>query len=329
MAGVDQAIIPRRSIGPGATTPLQHRPPFASCRQFIPPVEFSTRPVRLKNERNARRRRRPGGIEDAAVKARFVQHRFQTGATDGIGDTEGARVQHRVQTRATNVWPLLLVRRYAPTPASRRVSGKVSTLVDARTPTAAAPSDAQLVTRSRAGEPRAFDLLVLRYQRRAASVAYRLLGDLHDAMEVCQEAFIRAFQRLDTLENPERFRPWLLRIVTNLSLNSRRARAAARRRVSFDDCLLNPESPSGRRLNEVRSAAYRPEVHAFATELAAALRQALARLTRQQRAALVLFSIEQLPQREVAIIMGCSVEAVKWHVFQARKKLRTMLAEYI
>lgn len=221
------------------------------------------------------------------MKARFAQHRFQTGATDRTGAT-----------------------------------------VNARPPTTAAPSDAQLVARSRAGEPRAFDQLINRYQRRAVSVAYRLLGDPHDATEVCQEAYMRAFQRLDTLENPERFRPWLLRIVTNLSLNFRRARAAARRRISFDDCLLNPESPSGLRLNEARNAAHRPEIHAFAAELAAALRRALSRLTAQQRAALVLFSIEQLPQREVAIIMGCSVEAVKWHVFTARKKLRTMLADY-
>jgi RNA polymerase sigma-70 factor, ECF subfamily len=56
---------------------------------------------------------------------------------------------------------------------------------------------------------------------------------------------------------------------------------------------------------------------------------ALADLPAQQRAALVLFSVEQLPQKEVAEILGCSVEAVKWHVFQARKKLKARLAEYV
>ena len=66
-----------------------------------------------------------------------------------------------------------------------------------------------------------------------------------------------------------------------------------------------------------------------ATELGQVAQRAIAELPEQQRTALVLFSLEQLPQKEVAAIMGCSVEAVKWHVFQARKTLRTELADYL
>ena len=104
------------------------------------------------------------------------------------------------------------------------------------------PSDAELVRQTCAGQRSAFDELIERYQRRATSVAYRLLGDLHDALEVCQEAFVRAYQNLDSLEDQRRFGSWLLRIVTNLSLNFRRSRAAIARKAAFDDCLNDGET---------------------------------------------------------------------------------------
>jgi RNA polymerase sigma-70 factor (ECF subfamily) len=189
-------------------------------------------------------------------------------------------------------------------------------------------SDAELVRAARVGQRAAFDELVERFQRRAVSVAYRLLGNLHDALEVCQEAFVRAYRNLGSLEDGRRFGAWLLRIVTNLSLNFRRDRAAGGQRVSLDDCILQ-EPPSRQRLADAPRSDQRPGAELAASELRDVVHAAIARLSEQQRTALVLFSIEQLPQKEVAEIMGCSVEAVKWHVFQARKKLRVQLAEYL
>ncbi|MFQ5805763.1 MAG: RNA polymerase sigma factor [Phycisphaerae bacterium] len=189
--------------------------------------------------------------------------------------------------------------------------------------TGAEPSDAEFVRAARAGRRVAFDELVERYQRRAVSAAYRLLGNLHDALEVCQEAFIRAYRHLDSLEEGQRFGSWLLRIVTNLSLNFRRDRAVGGRRVSLDDCVLDDHGPRAEHLDQ------RPEAELAASELRSVVQAAIAQLPEQQRTALVLFGFEQLPQKEVAAIMDCSVEAVKWHVFQARKKLREQLADYI
>ncbi len=201
--------------------------------------------------------------------------------------------------------------------------------MDAPQPTSEPPGDAQYVKRARQGEPRALDELIGRYQQRATSVAYRLLGNLNDALEVCQEAFIRAFKNLDTLQNPERFRPWLMKIVTNLSLNYRRSRAARSRTVSLDDCILNPDAPQEHLLRRRGSAAEYPGSELIAAEFAEAIGRAMMELTEQQRVALVLFSIEELPQNDVASIMGCSVEAVKWHVFQARRRLKDRLAEHL
>jgi len=212
---------------------------------------------------------------------------------------------------------------------ARAVSPETGAGVNTERSIGAVPDDADLVGRTLTGERAAFDRLVERYQRRATSVAYRLLGNLHDALEVCQDAFVRAFRSLDTLEAPERFGSWLLRIVTNLSLNARRGRAKGPRKVSFDDCVLDDGQPAEQFSANPASADSRPGGRLAEEELSAAVHAALTELPEQQRAILVLFGIEQIPQREVAEIMSCSVEAVKWHVFQARKKLKERLAEYL
>lgn len=189
--------------------------------------------------------------------------------------------------------------------------------------------DAGLVARVVAGDRSAYDPLVERYQRRAFAVAYRLLGSRDDALEVCQDAFLRGYRALATLQEPARFGAWLLRIVGNVSLNYRRAR---RRRASplatgdepgvdLDDAEMR--APAGRR------PPARPEDSAVAGELNEQVHVAMERLPEKQRIALTLFSINGMSQKEVAEILDCSVEVVKWSVFQARKTLKAALKEYL
>ncbi len=187
--------------------------------------------------------------------------------------------------------------------------------------------DEVLVERARTGDRSAFDELIGRYQRRAGSVAYRLLGNMHDALEVCQEAFVRAYRNLATLKNQARFGSWLLRIVTNLSLNFRRDRATYRRNVSFDDCMPDDLGIGARQFEDAQARP--PDARISDEETRDVVQQAINRLPDNQRSALVLFCVEQLPQREVAGILDCSVEAVKWYVFQARRKLREQLADLL
>ncbi|MFO0837830.1 MAG: RNA polymerase sigma factor [Phycisphaerae bacterium] len=206
-----------------------------------------------------------------------------------------------------------------------RPSGKTN---DVRRPQPAVFSDADLVRQARSGRREAYDDLIQRHQRRATAVAFRLVGNLHDALEVCQNAFVRAYRNLETLESPDRFGSWLLRIVTNLSLNFRRDRAVGGKRVSLDDCI-SEDHPLADRLADPPYSDQRPGAGIAAQELADRLALEMARLPDQQRIALTLFSIENMPQRDVADVMGCSVEAVKWHVFQARKRLKERLAEFL
>jgi RNA polymerase sigma-70 factor, ECF subfamily len=190
---------------------------------------------------------------------------------------------------------------------------------------AARRADAQAVARSLAGDMTAFDRLIEKYQRRAVAVSYRLLGNIDDAMDVSQEAFVRAFRSLGSLQEAERFGAWLMRIVSNLSLNYRRGRRMNLSLTTGDD-EGGVEDRMADRSSRARHAA---EDSLQRGELEQAITKAIEALPEQQRLSLILFAIEQMPQKEVAEILDCSVEMVKWNVFQARKNLKEALAEYI
>jgi RNA polymerase sigma-70 factor (ECF subfamily) len=187
-------------------------------------------------------------------------------------------------------------------------------------------ADGELVRSTRRGDLGAFEALVGRYQRRATAVAYRLLNNREDAMDVVQDAFLKAYDRLDTLSKPGRFGPWLLRIVSNLALNFRRARALRK----MDPLEAGSEGDgSGGRISRPDPHAPSPPQEASAKEMQGLLARAIEQLPDMQRQALVLFCIEKMPQKEIASMLGCSVEAVKWHVFTARKKLKERFSQYL
>jgi len=192
------------------------------------------------------------------------------------------------------------------------------------------PSDGELVEQTLAGRKTAFDTLIRRYQRQAVAVSYRLLGNSHDALEVTQDAFLKAFSSLATLQKSEAFGGWLMRIVSNLSLNYRRSRKT-RSQLPLDD-LLGPSEPSAADVGGTSDwmAQDADPVHMMASsEMGKRLQEALQELPEKQRLAIVMFTIEQMPQKQVADALKCSVEAVKWHVFQGRKKLRELLKDHL
>jgi len=186
--------------------------------------------------------------------------------------------------------------------------------------------DGELARAARHGDLAAFETLVGRYQRRATAVAYRLLNNREDAMDVVQDAFLRAYDRLASLARPGRFGPWLLRIVSNLALNFRRSRALRK----MDSLEAGGDGDrAGGRSSRADPKAPDPSQEASADEMRDLLARAIEQLPDMQRQALVLFCIEKIPQKEIASMLGCSTEAVKWHVFAARKKLKERFSEYL
>src|SRR5580704_15769635 len=184
------------------------------------------------------------------------------------------------------------------------------------------PSDADLVRQAQAGRLAAYDELIIRHQRQAVAVSYRLLGNMQDALEVTQDACLKGFTSITTLQKPEAFAGWLMRIVSNLSLNYRRGRKN-RRQLPLDD-LLGPTNASGNDAggSEWMSRENDPFKSMESREMGGKLQEAMAKLPERQRLALIMFTIGEMPQKQVAETLGCSVEAVKWHVFQGRKKLK-------
>jgi len=205
------------------------------------------------------------------------------------------------------------------------VSNQQDVNVHDETATGEAAEDARLVRLVLDGTTDAFDRLVRRHERKAVSVSYRFVGNIEDAKEVTQDALLRAYRKLGQLEQPERFGPWLMRIVANLSLNFRRSRQA-----SFGVQLEGEAFTAlAARDDRVGRAPAPPDQTTAASELSAAVTQAMHQLPEKQRTALILSSIEKLPQKDVAEIMDCTVELVKWNVFQARKAMKSMLSPFI
>lgn len=141
---------------------------------------------------------------------------------------------------------------------------------------------------------------------------------------------MKAYRSLASLKEPARFGPWLMRIVSNLSLNFRRTRKSALRlgALPLDDVLSHDDGAPASQAEAPAGGEWSVDELASG-ELAEQVEKAIAQLPEKQRLALILFAVEGWPQRDVAEVLGCSLEAVKWNVFQARKLLKEKLADYL
>jgi len=191
------------------------------------------------------------------------------------------------------------------------------------------PSDGEFVIKAAGGDRSAFDQLIRRYQRQAVAVAYRLLGNSHDSLEVTQDAFLKAYTSIATLQKPEAFGGWFLRIVSNLSLNYRRSRKN-KNQLPLDDLLGAADSGHAETGgSEWMARSGDPVNQLEGHELGEKLQDALKQLPEKQRLAILMFTVDEMPQKDVAAALNCSVEAIKWHVFQGRKKLRELLKDQL
>lgn len=173
-------------------------------------------------------------------------------------------------------------------------------------------SDPELVARTRAGDPAAFDVIVERHRRAVYQVCYRFVHHHEDASDLAQEVFVRAWRGLARFKGDAAFSTWLYRIAVNACLN----RVGARR---FPAESLGDED----RFEDAR--AERPGSALLAEERAVAVRRAIGALPPKQRATLVLRMYHELSHRQIADILGSSVGAVKANFFHALGNLRTIL----
>src|SRR3954470_14401238 len=139
---------------------------------------------------------------------------------------------------------------------------------------ALAAAELALVLAARQGDRAAFGKLAQQYQRQCAAVALRLLGNTHDAMELVQDALVKAYRSLGQLQQSERFGPWLMRIVTNLALNSRRSRGR-RQALSLEQTSGGSSEGEDLRATIAGSPMDAPERPLTSAELGTAIQRAI------------------------------------------------------
>ncbi|MDO4705520.1 MAG: RNA polymerase sigma factor RpoE [Comamonadaceae bacterium] len=188
-------------------------------------------------------------------------------------------------------------------------------------PASQGDSDQQLVARAQAGEQRAFELLVIKYQRRIERLISRMVRDADLVEDIAQETFIRAWRALHQFRGEAQFYTWLYRIAVNtakkslgdLRRNPAITESALRKRDEDDDAagapFLEPVSPET------------PESVLAAKEIAAAVNAAMEALPEELRQAVTLREIDGLSYEAIAEAMACPIGTVRSRIFRAREAI--------
>jgi RNA polymerase sigma-70 factor (ECF subfamily) len=175
--------------------------------------------------------------------------------------------------------------------------------------------DDGLVRAFRSGAVEAFDVLVERHQRRVYQICYRFTGNREDALDLAQEAFVRAFRGLSRFKGESSVSTWLYRVAVNVCLN----KAAARRVPTQPIADAHSDVVDGRSPD--------PLADAMREETAAAVRRAIRQLPPKQRATLILRVYQDLPHEEIARILGSTEGAAKANFFHALSNLKRLIRE--
>jgi RNA polymerase sigma-70 factor (ECF subfamily) len=185
----------------------------------------------------------------------------------------------------------------------------------------AALADHQLITRVLSGQPDAYGELVRRYQAAVYNAAYRLVGDQQDALDLAQEAFVRAYSALGSFDMARPFAPWINRVAVNTALNW-----LQRRRVPTVPLARGPASaPEANTEWQLADDSAEPERVYLAAEQQAQLRMAILALPPHYRAVVELRHFQDRSYEEIAETLGISLSDVKSHLFRARRLLRERL----
>lgn len=177
----------------------------------------------------------------------------------------------------------------------------------------AADPDIELARLAQAGDARAFEALVVKYQRRIARHVARFVKSADDVEDVVQDVFVRAYRGLASFRGDSQFYSWLYRIASNAALNHLRR--------APDDVLLGDDAPD-ERISEFTpgiSDAAQPDRTLMAEQIADAVQRALAKLQPQLAEALMLFEVEKKSYAEIAEILQIPIGTVRTRIFRARE----------
>ena len=185
--------------------------------------------------------------------------------------------------------------------------------------------DQELVERAQKGDKRAFELLVIKYQRKLARLLSRMVRDAAEVEDISQEAFIKAYRALPGFRGESAFYTWLYRIAVNTAKNY----LVARKRRAPTSTEFSSEDAEGFEEAELLRETATPEAELQSKQIAQAVNQAVDALPEDLRTAITLREIEGLSYEEIAQMMDCPIGTVRSRIFRAREvvavKIRPML----
>ncbi len=180
--------------------------------------------------------------------------------------------------------------------------------------------DAAEVAQARAGDEEAFRRLVERHSRAVFRLAFRMTGNEHDAEDVVQEAFLKAYRRLGQFDYRAQFGSWLHRIVANCAYDLLRSRARR------DEQPLGDDAEGAGPAAVLPAADPGPDRLVFSVEIGNRVTAAMARLSTMERSAFVLRHHEGMTIEEIGVTLGLDASATKQSIFRAVRKMREALA---
>jgi RNA polymerase sigma-70 factor, ECF subfamily len=193
-----------------------------------------------------------------------------------------------------------------------------------KTPRAAPPTpadtDLMLVERTVAGDQKAYELLVLKYQRRIERLIGRMVRDTDLVEDIAQETFIRAYRALAQFRGEAQFYTWLYRIAVN---TAKKALGDLKRDplISENSLRSGEEEDETSAVENELTTAETPETVLAAKEIAAAVNSAMDALPEELRQAVTLREIEGLSYEEIAEVMNCPIGTVRSRIFRAREAI--------
>lgn len=191
--------------------------------------------------------------------------------------------------------------------------------------TASDVTEMELVQRCQRGDTAAFDELVTRYRTRVFGMIYNMVHNEQDAWDLAQDSFVKAWKSIARFRGKSSFYTWVYRIVMNVTIDWLRKKQIKGTGAEFDDTVqLREIDPASKTVPRAEAL---PHERMERGEVRARIEQAIAQLSPEHRAVVLMKETEGLQYHEIAEAVGCSIGTVMSRLFYARKKLQTLLKD--
>ena len=193
------------------------------------------------------------------------------------------------------------------------------------TPAEADVPDAELVRQAQTGDTAAFDQLVSRYRSRIFGMIYNMVHNEQDAWDLSQDSFLKAWKSIARFRGQSSFYTWLYRIVMNVTIDAMRKKQVKGGGAEFNDEIqLKEIDPASRTVSHADAL---PHERMEQKEIRGRIVAAIAQLSPEHRAVILMKEIEDMQYHEIAESLGCSIGTVMSRLFYARKKLQNLLRD--